>query len=332
MFLTDRIPKIKVGVIGLGWAGREHLKKYAANPRAEIVGVADTVRETADSVAGVYGVKSFYDPLELLEVKDLKAVSVCTPNAFHAPLAIAAAKKGVSAMTEKPMCTTSEEGRRMVEAAERAGTKLMVAVCRRFEAGSVYLKKLVESGYLGTINYGRCHWLRHNGNPGRWFAQKNLSGGGPMLDIGVHLLDLTWWLMGSPKPIHCLGRSFGSKAENAVEDIAIGAITFETGQIIHVGASWIAGWKGETASILVGDKGGASRYPLEIYKDIEGTPTSMTPEIREVDSFQAEVDHFVDCVINDKTPIPNGVEGWNVVKMLEAVYKSSDKNAPVRIT
>ena len=323
--------KLKAGVIGLGWAGREHLKKYVANPRVEVLGVADVLPEAADRVADTYGVKAYYDPLELLDVEGLGAVSIATPNAFHAPLAIEAAKRGVSAMTEKPMCTTSAEGRRMGEAHREAGTKLMVAVCRRFESGSIYLKKLAESGYLGTINFGRCHWLRHNGNPGRWFAKKNLSGGGPMLDIGVHLLDLTWWFMGSPRPVYCLGRAFGSDAENAVEDLAVGAVTFDTGQIIHVGASWIAGWKGEIASILVGDEGGASRYPLEIYKDIAGSPTSMTPELGDVDSFQGEVNHFVDCVINDKTPIPNGVEGWNVVKMLEGIYKSSDRGRPVKI-
>jgi len=322
---------IKVGVIGLGWAGKEHLKRYIANPRAEVIGLADPVKEVADKVAGLYGVKAFYNPEELLELEDLDAVSICTPNVFHAPLAIAAAKNGVSAVTEKPMCTTSQEGRRMVAAHEKAGTKLMVAVCRRFEAGSTYLKGLVESGYLGEIQYGRCHWLRHNGNPGRWFEKKNLSGGGPMLDIGVHLLDLTWWLMGSPTPTYALGRYFGSGEENAVEDMAMGAITFDTGQIIHVGASWIAGWKNEIASILVGDGGGASRYPLEIYKDIAGRPVSMKPEVRDNDSFQAEIDHFVDCVIEDRTPIPNGIEGWNVVKMLEAIYKSSDKDAPVRV-
>ncbi len=329
--MSERQP-IKAGVIGLGWAGREHLKKYMANRGVQVVGVCDTVKELADNVASLNGVKAYYDPQVLLEVDGLRAVSICTPNAFHAPLAIAAARKGISVLTEKPMCTTSIDGRRMVEAARKAGTKLMVAVCRRFESGSVYLKRMIESGYLGTIAYGRCHWLRHNGNPGRWFAEKNLSGGGPMLDIGVHLLDLTWWLMGTPNPVCCLGRYFGSKEENAVEDMAFGAVTFDTGQIIHVGASWVSGWKGETASILVGDKGGASRYPLEIYKDVEGVPTSMTPEIREVDSFQAEVDHFIDCVANDRTPIPDGTQGWTVVKMLEAVYKSSDRNGPVRIT
>jgi predicted dehydrogenase len=323
--------KIKAGVIGLGWAGREHLKKYAANPRVEVVGVADVLPEAADRVADTYGVKAFYDPKELLDVEGIDAVSIATPNAFHAPLAIEAAKRGISAMTEKPMCTTSAEGRRMVEAHDRAGTKLMVAVCRRFESGSIYLKKLVDSGYLGTINLGRCHWLRHNGNPGRWFKEKNLSGGGPMLDIGVHLLDLTWWFMGSPKPAYCLGRYYGSDEENAVEDLAAGAVTFDTGQIIHVGASWVAGWKNEIVSILVGDEGGASRYPLEIYKDIAGSPTSMTPELRDIDSFQGEVDHFVDCIIDDKTPIPNGVEGWNVVKMLEGIYKSSDRGKPVKL-
>jgi len=330
--LAKKKDKIGVGVIGLGWAGREHLKRYVANPRADVLGVADVVQEAADKVAEIYGVKAYYDPKEFLDAEGLDAVSICTPNVFHAPLAIEAARRGISAMTEKPMCTTSSEGKRMVEAHQEAGTKLMVAVCRRFEAGSIYLKKLVDAGYLGTINYARCHWFRHSGNPGRWFKEKNLSGGGPMLDIGVHLLDLTWWLMGSPTPLHCLGRAFGSEEENAVEDLAAGAVTFDTGQIIHVGASWVSGWRGEIQSVLSGDLGGASRYPLEIYKDIEGSPVSMKPEIDDVDSFQGEVDHFVDCVINDRTPIPSGIEGWNVVKMLEGIYKSSERNRAVKLS
>ena len=324
--------KVRIGVIGLGWAGKAHLKRYVANQNAQVVAVADPVKEAADNVASIYGVKAFYDADELLEQEDIDAVSVCTPNVFHAPIAISAAKHGTHVLVEKPMCTTSAEGKRMVEAAEAAGTKLMVAVCRRFESGSVYLKKLVESGYLGTVNYGRCYWLRHYGDPGRWFDKKSLSGGGPMLDIGVHLLDLTWWFMGSPTPIWCLGRAYGSRKENAVEDIAIGTITFDTGQIIHVEASWIAGWKNEIGSVLIGDKGGASRYPLEIYKDIEGVPTSLKPELRDIDSYQAEVDHFIDCIINDKEPIPDGVQGWNVVKMLEGIYKSSDKGRPVKVS
>ncbi len=323
--------KLKIGVVGLGWAGKEHLKKYVANPSVKAVAVADPLEAVADKVADLYGLKAYYDADEMLEGEDLDAISVCTPNIFHAPIAVSAAKRGVSAITEKPMCTTSEEGRAMVEAAEKAGTKLMVAVCRRYQTASRYLKKLVESGYLGEIRFGRCAWLRHRGNPGRWFDKKSLSGGGPMLDIGVHLLDLTWWLMGSPEPIYCLGRSFGSEAEDAVEDMAMAAITFDTGQIIHLGASWVSGWKNELMSILIGDKGGASRYPLEIYKDIRGVPTTMTPETRDVDSFQAEIDHFVDCVLRDKTPISDGRQGWTVVKMLEAVYRSSDENRPVEV-
>ncbi len=323
--------KIKVGVVGLGWAGKEHLKRYLENSHAKVVAVADPAEKTTDKISSLHKLKGYYDSEEMFEEEKLDAISICTPNIFHAPIAISAAERGISAITEKPMCTTSDEGRRMVKAAKKGGTKLMVAVCRRFHPASVYLKELVEDDFLGDINFARCSWLRHSGDPGRWFAKKNLSGGGPMLDIGVHLLDLTWWLMGCPEPKYCLGRAVGSDKENAVEDMAMAAITFEEGQIVHVGASWYSGWKSEIMSILMGDEGGASRYPLEIYKDINGKPTTLKPEIRDADSFQAEIDHFVDCVIEDKEPISNGEQGWTVVKILEAVYRSSEKNEPVKV-
>ncbi|NQU40228.1 MAG: Gfo/Idh/MocA family oxidoreductase [Lentisphaerae bacterium] len=242
---------LRVGVIGLG-AGRGHVLRYKDHPRADVVAVADANAALLDERAEVLGVALRYtDPLEMLRKEKLDIVSVATPNKFHYPLTLAALEAGCHVLCEKPIALNASEGRQMVAAAKRAQKRLMVNFSFRFTDQSWALKQQVEAGVLGDVYFGRTVWHRRRGLPkfGGWFGQKELSGGGALIDLGVHRLDLALWLMGHPRPVYAMAGTYNHIAaqkvrrENElfdVEDLAAGTVRFDNGALLVVEASWAA--------------------------------------------------------------------------------------------
>ncbi|HUT24275.1 MAG TPA: Gfo/Idh/MocA family oxidoreductase, partial [Sumerlaeia bacterium] len=242
---------IRIGVIGLG-IGRHHAASYRQHPCAEIVAVADTDKKRLEEVGESLGVaKRYVSGEEMLKAEDLDVVTVATPNKFHAPLTVAALKAGCHVLCEKPMAMTAAEARRMLQASRKARRRLMINFSYRFTEQSWALKKQVDTGILGDVYFARTVWHRRRGMPGfgGWFGQKALSGGGPLIDLGVHRLDLALWLMGYPKPVWVMGSAYDPIASAAakrarkkfdVEDLAVGMVKFDNGATLEVEASWAA--------------------------------------------------------------------------------------------
>ena len=243
--------KIRVGVVGLG-IGRHHIAGYQAHPEAEVVGIADLDEARLQEIGDQYGVANRYATLaDMLAAQALDVVSVATPNKFHMPLTVEALEAGCHVLCEKPMALSAAEARQMLAAAERAGRRLMINFSYRFNEQSQALKERVDAGELGEIYFGRTMWHRRRGMPrfGGWFGQKAMSGGGPLIDLGVHRLDLALWLMGYPKPVWVMGGAYNPIAsalaqaqgvEYDVEDLAVAMIRFENGAMLAVEASWAA--------------------------------------------------------------------------------------------
>ena len=344
---------LKVGVVGAGSITRAaHLPHYAQIPDVKLVGICDTDGRRAQALAQEFHVpKVFTDYRDLLR-EDLDALSICIPNVFHAPVALAAFKRGLHVLCEKPMATTSADAQAMAQAARKAKRILMVAHQGRFRNESQTLKKFVDGGRLGDIFYARAGYLRRRGipGPGSWFTTKALAGGGALIDIGVHALDLVLWFMGFPKPTTVLGTTHQSvtdvrKARGGwgtpnlkgvidVEDFASGFVRFANGATLLLEASWHANIpESRTVFELVGTKGGAKLEPLVIATEERGVVVDVTPQVpRDQESpYLREVRHFVDCIRRGREPLITGEQGVVVTTILEAVYKSATSGQAVTL-
>jgi predicted dehydrogenase len=343
---------INVGIIGTGGIGvNQHMPALAKQPDVKILAVADVNEEAVKAAAERFEVKHvFTDYKKLLAMDEIEAVHVCTPNIMHMPPTVDAFTAGKHVMVEKPIARNADEGAKMVEAGRRAKKKLMVAQNMRFDAGSQCLKRLIEAGDLGEIYFGRVWALRRRGIPS-WgvFIDKEKQGGGPLIDIGVHILDLTLFLMGHPKPISCSGQAF-TKIGNTpghvgvwgpwdwknytVEDYAAGFVRLDNGGSLVIESSFAANiGEDKFCSTLLGTKGGAETSPLRVFGEDRDMLFDMTPvHLPTVNAYEAEVRGFYDAIQNDTEPPVTGEQALNVMKILDGIYKSSELGKEVTIS
>ncbi len=343
--------KVRVGVIGAGAIGPAHLRNYQANRSAELVAVCDVDQGRAKAAASQYSIPNVYtDYKAMLKAGGLDAVSVCTPNCDHGPQTIDALKAGLHVMCEKPLAMNAAEARKMVDTAKAKKKILMTAQCMRYSGAAQSLKKMCDAGRFGDLYFGKAMLLRRSGIPRGWFQDKVQAGGGPLLDIGVHVLDLLWYLMGCPTPVAAYGVTFdylGKSGQGmggwgvgynpgpfSVEDLASGLIRFEGGQAISLEASWAAHTGDQFMGRVLGTKGGAQIHPdFHLYEQVGDTRLDVTPTPPNIDGYKGEVDHFVDCIVNNREPISPGSQSVVVVAMLDAIYKSAatGKLAPITV-
>ncbi len=342
--------KIKVAIIGTGGISNEHIKSYQLNPNVELYAFCDINEARVKEMAEKYGVeRTFTDMHEMLKLKEIDAVSVCTWNSQHAPCTIAALNAGKHVLCEKPMATSTQEAMEMKAAAEKNSKLLMIGFVRRFGNDCAILKDFIGVDYFGDIYYTKATYLRRNGNPGGWFGDKERSGGGPLIDLGVHVIDLVRYIIGNPKPVSVYGVTFeklgnrsnlkDSKGYNAssakgdeicdVEDLASAMIRFDNGSVLSVEASFSLNLKKDQGRIeLFGTKGGAKIDPeLEMYTEINGYMADVnltTPTALSFDGlFANEINHFVDCIrdgVECKAPAGDGIQ---IMTILESVYESA---------
>ena len=193
---------VRIGMIGGGSIAALHLASYDRNPRAELVAVADVNADRARAVADHWGApRAYADAAELLADPDIDAVSICTWNNTHGPLAVAAIQAGKHVLVEKPISRTYREAVAVQEAAEASDRVVQVGFVRRHSGNCRVLKSFVDAGELGEVYYAKASAIRRVGNPGGWFADRAIAGGGPLIDVGVHVIDLAWYLMGAPRAV-----------------------------------------------------------------------------------------------------------------------------------
>src|SRR5690625_3310540 len=187
------MPKLRIGVIGAGSIAAAHLDAYAAHPDVELIAVADINLDRARAVADRYGAARAYDDAhDLLAADDIDGVSICTWNDTHAVWATAAIEAGKHVLVEKPLSRTVAEALAVEQAAAASDRVVQVGFVRRHSPNCQVLKSFIDAGELGEMYYAKASLIRRVGNPGGWFAQKDIAGGGPLLDLGIHVLDLPW--------------------------------------------------------------------------------------------------------------------------------------------
>ncbi|WP_010272039.1 Gfo/Idh/MocA family protein [Paenibacillus senegalensis] len=348
--------KLKVAIIGCGGiANGKHLKALSKIDSVEMTAFCDIIPERAHKAAQEYGsegAKVYEDYKELLQDGSIDVVHVCTPNDSHAEISIAALEAGKHVMCEKPMAKTASDARRMLEAAKRTGKKLTIGYNNRFRQDSLYLQKLCADGELGEIYYAKAHALRRRAVP-TWgvFLDEDKQGGGPLIDIGTHALDLTLWMMNNYKPKVVLGTAFHklSQKENAanawgpwdpskftVEDSAFGMITMENGATIVLESSWALNTlqDGEAKVTLCGTEGGADMLDgLRINGEKHGKLYQTQVQLggkgvafydsKEENDAVLEARSWINAILNDTDPVVTPEQALVVSEILEAIYESS---------
>jgi predicted dehydrogenase len=344
--MANTSQQVRVGIIGVG-IGQAHIRGYSQVENARVVALCDINEERARQVArdcSVLDADILSDHRALLERDDIDAVSVCLPNKLHRPVAVDALEAGKHVLCEKPLALDAREAQEIADAAQKAGKKCMVAQVKRFSPEAQLLKKLVDGGELGPIYYAKSYWFRKRGIPGYggWFTTKSLSGGGPLIDIGVHLLDAAWWLAGCPRPLSAFGATYAEfgpqgrgigawsadkKPEGTfdVEDLAVALIRFEGGLTINLEVSWALHAAQEKQSVeLYGREGGVEwSNKLSLVRDLHGAPATSKIEVPRGDAWGNEMRHFINCITHDTTPDPDARQGVVMMKMLESIYASA---------
>lgn len=357
----DRI--VKIGIIGCGGiANGKHMPSLKKIKNVQMVAFCDIIEERAVKAAeeyGVEGAKVYTDYKELLKDRDIEVVHVCTPNRSHAFISIDAMEAGKHVMCEKPMAKTYKEAKEMLDASERTGMKLTIGYQSRWRADSLYLKKMCEDGELGEIYYGKAIALRRRAVP-TWgvFLNEYEQGGGPLIDIGTHALDLTLWMMDNYKPKMVVGTTF-EKLKNqkdcgnawgdwdpkkfTVEDAAFGFIVMENGATIMLESSWALNIRNpkEAITMICGTEGGADMFDgLNINFIKNGRQCILKPDLTaggvafydgdgDEDPSVLEAKAWLDAVVNDHEPRTKAGQALVVTQILEAIYESAKTGKPV---
>ena len=350
--------KWRVGIIGIGGIFKgSHIWEYLEDERLEVVALCDIIEERATEIRDKHfpNAAVYTDFRELLKDESIDSVDICTPNYLHSIIAVAAFEADKHVFCEKPDAVNVEEVLKMNRAAEKAGKTLMIMRNNRFSPASQYAKKYIESGAMGDIYCGRCGWQRRRGIPGKggWFTTKAQSGGGPLIDLGVHMIDLAIWLMGSPKPVTVTGSTyckfadsdtsdsvnsdFGDKVSGGtfdVEDLAMGTIRFDNGAQLQIEFSWASNIKQENRFVeLRGTKSGLTWRDgdVEVFTEMHGQgcdihPSNLQPEKKE---HVLNLINFYDVVIDGKEPVFKPQQGIDMIKILCAIYKSAETGREV---
>lgn len=343
---------LRIGFVGAGGIARAmQIPTFQKNEKAEVVAIADVAQKAVDAAVAEFAIPHGYtDYREMFAQERLDAVVVCTPNKFHAPITIDALNQGLHVLCEKPMALNATEAAEMTRAARATGKTLMIAYRYRQQAAARAAKTIIASGELGDIYMIRVNGLRRRGIPS-WgvFTNKEMQGGGALVDYGVHLLDLALWLAGNPQPVEVSGitsQRLGTRPnvnpwgqwdyQNfQVEDHAAAFIRFAGGVAMQLEVSWALNIADSSESIsFSGTEGGLDVFPLKVYSARHGMLGNWEPiwfPGKEQKDWDLQAADFIDAVLDGREPLIKPEEAQRVSQIVDAIYASSDRGAAVHI-
>lgn len=347
------VKPLRIGIIGCGGIAQTHIGYLKKHPGVSIVCGADIRPAALEHMKSAHGVELLYEDYNkmLAEVGDaVDAISVCTPNGVHAPAAIAAANAGKHVLCEKPMAMNAKDAQEMADVAKKNGVEFIIGFQHRYEPRSKQLRDMVAAGHFGKILYVRAQALRRRGIP-NWgvFGRKELQGGGPLIDIGVHILEASHSIIGTPKPVSATGNTFtylgNTKSDvvstwpnwdhetYTVEDLAVGMIRFDTGTMLTLESSFVAHIPEDVFNIqIMGEKAGAIWSSSEIFTDYNDYMiNSKTPYVGRWDMWEYKMRHFVEVVRDGRPNEAPAEHGVMVQKMLDGIYAASAAGKEVAI-
>lgn len=344
--------KLRAAVIGVG-VGWNHIDGFLTSPNSELVAICDVNPVALKERGDKYNIpesRRFTDYKDVLASKEIDAVSIALPNFLHEPVALEAFAAGKHVLSEKPLASTLEGAQNILAASKSANKVLMVCYNHRYRPEIVWLKDQIKRGEFGRIYAMKAGWMREGFIPthGLWFTQKARSGGGALIDLGVHVLDLALWLKGYPKPVSVSGAAFaefGGRGQKTlprdvkpaafdVDDSGFGFVRFDDGSVLQFESAWATHREPKTEAYFVrlfGSEAGANFYTaapngetVAMYKYVSDQPVSVIPRLHGGTSgHRNAVHHFVDCILNSKTPESPGEHGVTGLKIIDAIYRSS---------
>ena len=347
---------LKVGLVGVGGISRTHMPGWAASEEAEVVAGSDISGEALEQWGALHNINRLTtNAAELFSDPDIDIIDLCVPNMYHAPLAIAALEAGKHVICEKPLAPTPQDIKQMIAARDKAGKQLMTAQHFRFAGVSQAMKAEIDTGTLGGVYHARGWMLRRNGLiPTATFIEKKHSGGGPCIDIGVHILDLTLWFMGNPRPVAVSGVADARLAHHPgafatwrdgpipssfdVEDYAVAFVRFETGATLVLEVSWLLHHdiRGEDMQAWIyGDEGGC-HWPSAQFLDTNYTTRQFNNRTLQLTQDKMEP-HALECVefaqaiaAGAPSPVP-AEQSLQVLAILDGIYRSQAEGREVSI-
>jgi len=350
---------LRVGVVGTGGAGAEHILAYLQYPGVEVVAIADPRESRLAEMAAKHHIPFTYtDYQDLIARDDLDIVSVATPNHLHAPVTIAALNSGKHVLCEKPLARELAEGEAMVRAAISANRALVVAFNHRQRGDVRVLKAHIDQGGLGRIYHAKATWMRRSGIPGMggWFTTRAMAGGGPLIDLGVHVLDMALYLLGEPEVSAVSAATYaelgprgrGGRGDTSgqtayeVEDLATAFIRLSNGVTLLLEASWaVYGRHGDDFGVsLFGTDGGADievinygwQDTLRIYGDTGGVPSVTRPQVAQGTGHTGVVGDFLAIVRSGEWAGHNGIAALRRSQIIEACYRSAQAGRELALT
>ena len=348
-------------MVGAGNIARTHLDAYKKVKNAEVVAICDINPDRLVEAADSFGIANRYDSVEamLAAEKDLDAADVCVWNCSHAACTIAALEAGLNVLCEKPMAYNASEAEEMLACAKKMGKLLMIGFVTRYDVETLVVKDYIEAGYVGEIYYAKAQYVRRHGNPGGWFSDKARSGGGTVIDLGVHVIDRARYLMGRPKPVSVYAATFdrlgrrdhlktnvswrprdASGADVCdVEDAGTALVRFDNGSVIHLETAYSLNGAPVSGLDLYGEKGGfrtGTADGLTLFTETNGYLTDMkisTKNMKNVEPamFVAEMQAFTDAVERGDVSTDSAEDGIAVMKILDAIYRSAETGHEVVI-
>jgi len=336
--------KIKVGIIGSGFIAEHHCHSYSLLPNVEIIGISSLQNEEAIRLMKKYNIpgKPFNKYEDLLKC-DCEVISACVPNFLHKEITISILSSGKHAFVEKPLARTVIEGEEMLDVEKSSNRRIFYCENNMYAPTFTKVKQVIEEGALGDIYMGRGK-EQHSGPHSAWFYKQKESGGGALLDLGIHdIACLNWYLNCDVKEVFCqtktISKDRGKFGTCEVEDNAVGILYFENGAQVVIEESWNAPGGYDMRFELYGTEGQIKVAPtfsnlISVYSEIgygyavekAGTTKGWTfPVPNETWSFgyPQEIAHFVDCIIHKKEPLTDGTFGQKILNIVETMYKSA---------
>ncbi|MCS7012583.1 MAG: Gfo/Idh/MocA family oxidoreductase [Chloroherpetonaceae bacterium] len=336
--------KVRVGVIGLGNIAQVvHLPILSKMDTVELVAVCDIEQAKAKLVGERYRVKHIFQNYEdMLAMQNLDAVVIATPTNTHKAITIAAARAGKHCLVEKPLARTAKEAKEILDAVSQTKVKVMVGMNQRFRPDAMVMKSFIQNGEIGEVFFVKAGWLKKNPVDRQWKVQKNVSGGGVILDLGIMVLDLALWILNFPKPKSVSAVNFEKQAHDTdsadVEDFSSVLVRLKTGQAISIETGWNFEIDHDLLFCNVYGKDGFARvYPLRFHKKVRDNLVNVTPErIGSLEdiykrSYQNELKHFIGAV-QDLFPVTSTAEeAVERMQIIDAIYKSAKQKKEITL-
>jgi predicted dehydrogenase len=329
--------KVKIGVIGLGGVAQlVHLPNLTKISNADLTAVVEINKNRLLTIADKFNVKErFSNYNDMIEKSDAEAVIIATPTSTHSEIAIDCLNSGKHVLVEKPLARTYQEAKKIVDAAKKNKKKLMVGMNLRYRPDTMLLRSFINSNEIGEPFYVKCGWIRKQSSSEKWFTKKEESGGGVIIDLGIHIMDLALWLLNYPEIYSVSTRNFFHNTKH-VEDTSISQIKCNNSAIINLEVSWsLPVEKDHFFLDVYGTKGSFSSNPFSLYKRVENdyinlTPTQVdNPTVLFKKSYLNELKSFVGAIRGLNPVFSPGEEAMERMKIIEAMYESADKKREI---